>query len=317
MSAPTSTGLVGSTCSPSLLQQSIRATAARFKKRTETEINGRFLADMGRIGRAYIDEKRDDRLYGFRSGGAMALLNKTGLLEQVMRLGGWWADSSSFFKNVTAMDSQGTLRSTLRSLQVNEVTQVVAQVMETFNTWTAAVVRDLTTRALGQVRSVDAGFVAKIEANHVKKLCSMVSQCNLVLHQGTGDTEGLSDDDEESDELGYRYTLSFIHSVLLMACFDPKRWHPAAVGSSTQTAVRIEKKIGAITCLSQVEQWSVGLQGAQGWGRRGPERIVMCSATHSLHVELIAQMAAAGICWCGGTPTMAEASASSSCRRGA
>jgi len=43
----------------------------------------------------------------------------------------------------------------------------------------------------------------------------------------------------------------------------------------------------------------------------------MCSATHSLHVELIAQFAAAGICWCGGTPTMAEASVSSSCRRGA
>jgi len=184
----------------------------------------------------------------------MELLNETSLFEQVMRLGGWRADSSSLFKNVTATDSRGTLRSTLRSLQENEVTQVVAQVMATYNTWTAAVVRDLSTRALGQVRSVDAGFVAKIEANHVKKLCVMVSQCVLVLHQGTGDTEGFSDDDEDSDELGYRNTLSFIHSVLLMACFGPKRWHPAAVGSSTQTAVRIEKKIGAITCLTQVEQ---------------------------------------------------------------
>ena len=184
---------------PSLLQRSVRGTAALFKKRTETEVNSRFLADLGRIGRAYINGERACRLYGFRRSGAMALLNETGLFEQVMRRGGWRADSSSFFKYITAMNSRGTLRSTLRSFQVEEVTQVVAQVMATYNKWTAAVVRDLSARALGQDGSVDAGRVAKIEATHVKKLCSIVCQCVLVLRQGTGEIEGLSDDDEDSE----------------------------------------------------------------------------------------------------------------------
>ena len=55
---------------------------------------------------------------------------------------------------------------------------------------------------------------------------------------------------------------------------------------------------------------------ARAWGRRGPVGSVMCSATYSLHAELIPQLAAAGIFWCGGTQTMEGASASP-CRWGA
>jgi len=106
--------------------------------------------------------------------------------------------------------------------------------MATYNKWTAAVVRDLSARALGQDGSVDAGCVAKVEATHVKKLCSIVCQCVLVLRQGTGEIEGFSDDNEDSYYLRSRNTLSSIHPVLLTACFVPKRWRPAAVGSWTQ-----------------------------------------------------------------------------------
>jgi len=146
---------------PSLLQRSVKGTAALFKKRTETEVNNRFLADLSRIGMAYINGERACRLYGFRRGGAQALLNATGLFEQVMRLGGWRTDSGSFFKYITAMNSRGTLRSTLRSFRVDEVTQVVAQVMASYSHWTAGVVRDLSSRALGKDSGVDADCVAK------------------------------------------------------------------------------------------------------------------------------------------------------------
>lgn len=184
---------------PSLLQRSVRGTAALFKKRTETGVNGRFLADLSRIGRPYINGERACRLDAFRRGVAQALLNATGLFEQVMGLGGWRPDSSSFFMYITAMNSRGTLRSTLRSFRVDEVTQLVAQVMATYNQWTAAVVRDLSARVLKQDGGNDEERVAKMEAKHVKKLCSIICQCVLVLRQGAGEVDGLTGDDEDSE----------------------------------------------------------------------------------------------------------------------
>lgn len=44
---------------------------------------------------------------------------------------------------------------------MDEVTQVVAQVMASYSHWTAGVVRDLSSRALGKDSGVDADCVAK------------------------------------------------------------------------------------------------------------------------------------------------------------
>lgn len=187
---------------PSLLQRSVKGTAALFKKRSETEVNSRFVADLGRIGRAYINGERACRMYGFRRGGAQALLNETGLFEQVMRLGGWRPDSNSFLKYVTAMNSRGTLRSTLRSFRKDEVTQVVAQVVGTYNAWTAGVVRDLCSRALGEDGTVNADVVANLEKKHATLLCAMICKCVLVLRSGSGgmDEPDVGDDDSTSED---------------------------------------------------------------------------------------------------------------------
>lgn len=187
---------------PSLLQRSVRGTAALLKKRSETEVNCRFVADLERIGRAYIKGERACRMYGFRRGGAQALLNETGLFEQVMRLGGWRPDSNSFLKYVTAMNSRGTLRSTLRSFRKDEVTQVVAQVVGTYNAWTAGVVRDLCVRAIGEDGQVNADAVADVEKRHTDQLCGMICQCVLVLRSGSGgmDEPDVDDDDSTSED---------------------------------------------------------------------------------------------------------------------
>lgn len=187
---------------PSLLQRSVSGTAALFKKRSDTELNNRFVADLERIGMAYINGERACRMYGFRRGGAQALLDETGLFEQVMRLGGWRPDSNSFLKYVTAMNSRGTLRSTLRSFRKDEVTQVVAHVVGTYNTWTTGVIRDLCSRALGEAGGFDPAVASDVEAKHVKELCSLVCQCVLVLRQGSGATEepDVIDDDSSSED---------------------------------------------------------------------------------------------------------------------
>lgn len=187
---------------PSLLQRSVSGTAALFKKRSETEVNNRFVADLERIGRAYINGERACRMYGFRRGGAQALLNETGLFEQVMRLGGWRADSNSFLKYVTAMNSRGTLRSTLRSFRRDEVTQVVAQVMASYKEWTAGVVRDLCTRAIGEDGFVAADVVADIEKRHTNQICTIICECVLTLRSGSGALDDLqaADDDSSSGE---------------------------------------------------------------------------------------------------------------------
>jgi len=50
-------------------------------KRTEAEVRNRFVADLARIGKAFINGERSSRKYGFQRGGVMALLNETGLFK--------------------------------------------------------------------------------------------------------------------------------------------------------------------------------------------------------------------------------------------
>jgi len=77
--------------------------------------------------------------------------------------------------------------------------QVVAQVVAAKNKRTAAVVLDLSARALEQDESVDCACVAKFEAPQVKNLCSVVCQCVLVYFHGTREKQRLSDADEDRD----------------------------------------------------------------------------------------------------------------------
>ena len=170
---------------PSLLVRSVSGAVRLFKSRSETEINTRFLADLTRIGQDLMNGERACRLYGFRRGGAQALLDATGLFEQVMRLGGWSASSGSFFRYVAAMNTRGTLRSTLRSFRQDEITQVVSQVTASFGMWTSGVVRDVCLRAIGGDGVIDHDAIAAIESDHVKKLCSLLCQCVLTLRFGT------------------------------------------------------------------------------------------------------------------------------------
>jgi len=131
--------------------------------------------------------------------GAQALLHETGHCEQVMHLGGRRPDASSIFKYIKAINSRRTLRSTLRSFRTDELTQVFAQVMATDNQWTAAAVRDVSARVLQQDGGVDGELVAKIGAQHVKKLRFIICQCVFVLRQGADEVHGSSDDDLENE----------------------------------------------------------------------------------------------------------------------
>lgn len=131
--------------------------------------------------------------------GAQALLHATGHCEQVMYLGGRRPDASSIFKYITAINSRCTLRSTLRSFRTDELTQVFAQVMATDNQWTAAAARDVSARVLQQDGGVDRERVAKIGAQHVKKLRSITCQSVFVLRQGADEVHGSLDDDLENE----------------------------------------------------------------------------------------------------------------------
>ena len=82
---------------PSLSVRNVAGTVTFFKMKSETEVNARFAADLSRIGRDLCNGDRVVRMYGFRRGGAQALLDRTGPYEQVMRLGGWQPNSNSFF----------------------------------------------------------------------------------------------------------------------------------------------------------------------------------------------------------------------------
>jgi len=172
---------------PSLLVRSVSGAVRLFKSRSETEINTRFVADLTRIGQDLMNGERACRLYGFRRGGAQALLDATGLFEQVMRLGGWSSASGSFFRYVAAMNSRGTLRSTLRSFRQDDITQVVAQVSTSYGRWTSGVVREVCRRAIGDDGVIDHDAIAAIEKAHVQKLCSLLCECVLTLRFGTMD----------------------------------------------------------------------------------------------------------------------------------
>jgi len=68
--------------------------------------------------------------YGFRRGGTQFLLERTGNIDLVMRLGGWSRTSDSFMHYVSNVSIRGSWTSTLRSHADDEVTQVVHTVVE-------------------------------------------------------------------------------------------------------------------------------------------------------------------------------------------
>jgi len=180
---------------PSLSVRNVAGTVTFFKMKSETEVNAQFAADLARIGRDLVNGERAVRMYGFRRGGAQALLDRTGLYEQVMRLGGWQTNSNSFFKYITQMNAKGTLRSTLRSFTQDEVVQVVGQLMCSYNEWAVGVVRRLCTQAEVEEGQMVHSSVVAFEAENVKVLCSIVSECVLVLRHGKSN-EAVSSDDE-------------------------------------------------------------------------------------------------------------------------
>jgi len=187
---------------PSLLARSLSGVVSFFKRRSETEMNARFIADLTRIGMSLMNGERACRMYGFRRGGAQFLLDLTGKFELVMRLGGWTVTSSSILSYVTAMNCRGTLRSTLRSFSHNEVTQVVAQLSLTYSRWTVAVVRDVVQRALTLDGEVDHAALVDIEGKNVKVLCTLLTECVLALRSGkdAGYEGGDEPEEETSDE---------------------------------------------------------------------------------------------------------------------
>jgi len=146
----------------SLLFHRVTGAMRLFKRRTETETNARFVADLSRIGMDLINGDRACRPYGFRRGGAQALIEATGIIEQVMGLGGWTTSSNSFWRYITSLNIRGTLCSTLRSFQKNEVFQVIVQVMATNAKWTSSVVRDVCRLATGAAGVLDYETVAAI-----------------------------------------------------------------------------------------------------------------------------------------------------------
>lgn len=172
---------------PSLSARSVSGSVAFFRKRSETDVNGRFAADLSRIGQDLIHGDRACRMYGFRRGGAQALLNRTGLYEQVMKLGDWNPDSSSFLRYITQMNSRGTLRSTLRTFAQDEVSQVVSQLMATYSDWAVGLVRKLCSRARCEEGALDHDAMVEFENENVKVLCSVVCECVLTLRHGKSD----------------------------------------------------------------------------------------------------------------------------------
>lgn len=97
-----------------------------------------------------------------RRGGAQALIEATGIFEQVMRLVGWKTSSNSFWRSITSLNTRGTLCSTLRFFQKNEVFQVIVQVMATNAKWTSGVVRDVCRLATGAAGVLEHETVAAI-----------------------------------------------------------------------------------------------------------------------------------------------------------
>jgi len=181
---------------PSLSVRNVAGTVTFFKMKSETEVNARFAADLARIGRDLCNGDRAFRMYGFRRGGAQGLLDRTGLYEQVMRLGGWQPNSNSFFTYITSMNAKGTLRSTLRSFTQGEVTQVVAQLMSTYNEWAVGAVRRLCVQADVSDGQLVHESVVAFEAENVKVLCSIVCESILTLRHGKAE-EAVTSDEED------------------------------------------------------------------------------------------------------------------------
>ena len=187
---------------PSLLGRSLSGVVSFLKRRLETEMNARFIADLTRIGMSLMNGERACRMYGFRRRGAQFLLDLTGKFEPVMRLGGWTVTSSSILSYLTAMNCRGTLRSTLRSFSHNEVTRVVAQLSLTYSRCTVAVVRDVVQPALTLDRELDHATLVVIEGKNGKVLCTLLTACVLALRSGKDEGYQGGDDPEEeaSDE---------------------------------------------------------------------------------------------------------------------
>jgi len=180
---------------PSLSVRNVSGTVTFLKMKSKTEVNARFAADLARIGQELVHGDRACRMYGFRRGGAQALFNRTGLYEQVMRLGGWQPNSNSFFCYITQMNAKGTLRSTLRTFTQDEVTQVVAQLMSGYSEWAVGVVRRLCAQAPEKDGQMVHSSVVAFEAENVKVLCNIVCECILILRHGKADEAFLSDEE--------------------------------------------------------------------------------------------------------------------------
>jgi len=184
---------------PSMLARSVSGAVSFFKRRSETEINARLIADLGRIGMAFMNGKRACRMYGFRRGGAQFLLDLTGKFEQVMRLVGLTVTSSSILSFLTAMNGRGTLRSTLRSFRRDEVMQIVAQFASTYSRWTVGVVKGVVHRAMGETGEVDHAVLASLEEENVKVLCTLLTEYVLELRNGKEEDNGREEESVEED----------------------------------------------------------------------------------------------------------------------
>jgi len=184
---------------PSMLARSVSGAVSFFKRRSETAINARLIADLGRIGMAFMNGERACRMYGFRRGGAQFLLDLTGKFEQVMQMGGWTVTSSSILSYLTAMNGRRTLRSTLRSFRRDEVTQIVAQLASTYSRWTVGVVKGVVHRAMGETGEVDHAVLASIEEENVKVLSTLLTECVLELRNGKEEDNGREEESVEDD----------------------------------------------------------------------------------------------------------------------
>eukprot|EP00170_Pyropia_yezoensis_P001561 contig_6809_g1565 len=169
-----------------------RGAVSAIKPMSENEIHSRFAANSARIGESRVNGQRPCRMYGFRRGGAQDLLDRTGKYELVMRLGDWRANSDSFLVYLTNMHARGTLRSTLRSYCVDEVTQTVAQVMNAHTRWMISNLKDLRSMVAAS-EGPSHREIAEFERKSVDVLARILCELTLVLRNGAG----AADDDDK------------------------------------------------------------------------------------------------------------------------
>lgn len=162
-----------------------RGAVGAIRPMSEHEMHSRFAADSARIGESRVNGQRPCRMYGFRRGGAQDLLDRTGDYELVMRLGDWKANSDSFLVYLTNMHARGTLRSTLRSYRVDEVTQAVAQVTQAHSNWVISNLQHLRS-VVESGKDPTQQEVAEYERNSVNTLARILCELTLVLRNGAG-----------------------------------------------------------------------------------------------------------------------------------